>query len=200
MSRPTLLIFAKTPRIGLSKTRLADDVGRVEARRIARFVLARTMRVVHDPAWQSVLMITPRADLHQTLGGLWPSHVSRKAQGKGDLGDRLIRGMEAAPAGPVIFIGTDTPDINTAHIHEAARALRHDGAVFGPARDGGFWLFGISHRLRDASLFRDVRWSSPHAMEDVWSNLPPHARVSLLPNLIDIDTSRDWELYKRQRK
>ena len=108
--------------------------------------------------------------------------------------------MQDAPQGPVLFIGTDAPDISRPLLLEASRALRRSGAVFGPARDGGFWLFGLSRDLRDHAVFDNVRWSTPHAMEDVWSNLPVHARVSLLPQLTDIDTGQDWEIYKRQRK
>ncbi len=199
MTRPTLLIFAKPPRMGISKTRLAAGMGRTEARRIARFTLARTMKAARDTAWHTRLHIEPATCQYETLGGVWRSNVERHPQIRGDLGERLAAGMMQAPHGPVIFVGTDSPDINRALLHDAARALRHKGAVFGPAEDGGFWLFGLSQALRDPSVFHDVRWSTPHAMEDVWSNLPPHAHVSLLPQLIDIDTRRDWKLYKKQR-
>lgn len=200
MTRPTLLIVSKAPRIGLSKTRLAADIGRSEARRIARSLLARTMKAASHPAWRTRLLVAPAQDLHQTLGGLWPAHVERRLQGRGGLGDRLAHAMREAPAGPVMFIGTDAPDISQPLLLQATRALRRSGAVFGPARDGGFWLFGVSHDLRDPAMFSNVRWSSPHAMEDVWSHLPAHARVSLLPQLIDIDIGDDWQIYRRQKK
>ncbi len=44
MRPATLLIFAKPPRIGLSKTRLAAGLGKAAARRIALFTLGRTLR------------------------------------------------------------------------------------------------------------------------------------------------------------
>lgn len=199
MTKPTLLIFAKPPRMGLSKTRLASDMGRAEARRIARYTLAQTMKAARDTAWRTRLHVEPASSRDETLGGLWRPDVERIAQGRGDLGQRLAAGMMQAPHGPVIFIGADAPGISRALLHDAARALRHKGAVFGPAEDGGFWLFGLSHALRHPSVFDGVRWSTPHAMEDVWSNLPAHASVSLLPQLIDIDIGRDWKLYRKQR-
>lgn len=200
MTRPTLLIVSKAPHIGLSKTRLAADIGRSEARRLARAMLAKTVKAASHPAWRTRLLVAPAQDLHQTLGGLWPARIERRLQGGGGLGERLSRAMRDAPAGPVIFIGTDAPGISQSLLLQAARSLRRSGAVFGPARDGGFWLFGVSNDLRDPAIFEKVRWSSPHAMEDVWSHLPEHAHVSLLPQLIDIDTGKDWLIYRRQRK
>ncbi|MEE2878402.1 MAG: DUF2064 domain-containing protein [Pseudomonadota bacterium] len=198
MTRPTLLIFTKPPRMGLSKTRLAADLGRTEARRIAHYTTAMTMRAARSIGWRVELHVAPRSLADETLGGLWPDTFIRRPQSNGNLGDRLTSGMHQAPHGPVVFIGTDAPGISKQHFAAASRALRHDGAVFGPAEDGGFWLFGISHNLRKNGVFSAVRWSGPHAMEDVWSNLPDHARIKLLPQLIDIDTGKDWKMFKNQ--
>ncbi|MEM5516827.1 TIGR04282 family arsenosugar biosynthesis glycosyltransferase [Henriciella sp. AS95] len=200
MTRPTLLIFAKPPRIALSKTRLAAGLGGTEARRIARFTLARTMRAARDTAWETRLYVEPYRALDDTLGGLWPPHISRYPQGKGNLGDRLTRAMMEAPHGPIIFVGADAPEMTHTHLRQAATSLRRNGLVFGPADDGGFWLLGLSERLKSPDVFKDVRWSTPHAMEDVWSNLPEHARVTLLPQLIDIDIAEDWKRYKKQQQ
>lgn len=192
------MIFTKPPRIGVSKTRLAGDVGRAEARRIAHFTMTRTILAAKGLGWTTQVHIEPASAAGDVLGGIWPDRFGRVPQVRGNLGDRLAAGMERAPYGPVIFIGTDAPGITRQHLIEAARALRHNGAVFGPAADGGFWLFGVSHGLRDRSVFDGVRWSGPHAMEDVWSNLPAKARIALLPQLIDIDTGKDWKLFNNQ--
>ena len=198
MTRPTLLIFTKAPRIGASKTRLAADAGRGTARRMSRALTAHTIHQSQHPAWRTRMLVDPPSEINSTLGGLWPAHIERRAQYGRGLGARLTNAMMEAPHGAVIFIGTDAPGLTRALILRCVQHLRHDGAVFGPARDGGFWLFGLSHSLRDPSVFEGVRWSSPHAMEDVWSNLPSRAKVSLLPQLIDIDRWADWQLYKKQ--
>lgn len=198
MTKPTLMIFTKPPRAGVSKTRLADDLGRAEARRIAHFTTARTVRAASGLGWQVQLHIEPPSAVGDTLGGLWPLAFEHVPQVRGDLGDRLAAAMTRAPYGPVIFVGTDTPGLSRRHLRQAERHLRRTGAVFGPAADGGFWLFGLSQSLRYPDVFADVRWSGPHAMEDVWSNLPDHAHVSLLPQLIDIDTGKDWKMFNDQ--
>jgi hypothetical protein len=94
-----------------------------------------------------------------------------------------------------LFIGSDAPDISTALLRQAVRALSRHDAVFGPAPDGGFWLFGLNKTARTKSPFYGVRWSGPHAMEDVWANLPETAKVAVLPQLIDIDDAKDWDIW-----
>lgn len=197
----SLLIFAKPPRIGLSKTRLAEGVGRAEARRIASFTLASTLRAARASGLNVRIYTTPD-NLAATLqgrsvfGGL-PVHP----QGPGTLTERLERGLSEAPPGRVLFIGADAPDITPGLLRSAVRGLTHHDAVFGPALDGGFWLFGMHKGPLTRSPFRRVRWSGPHAMEDVWSQLPDAARVWLLPPLIDIDAAPDWDSWRMaQRK
>ena len=198
--RRTVLIFAKPPRMGLSKTRLARSLGSAsEARRIAVMTMAVTLRATMRGPWQTVLYTAPDSALTQSLGGLWPPHLTRRSQGSGDLTARLNRGLSEALPGPLLFIGSDAPDICAAHIRRAFRLLQSHDAVFGPASDGGFWLFGLNQTKRTRSPFDNVRWSGPHAMEDVWGNLPEHSRIGLLPELIDIDDADDWATWRSQK-
>ncbi|MEH6695548.1 MAG: DUF2064 domain-containing protein [Hyphomonas sp.] len=199
MTKATLLIYAKPPRMGLSKTRLAAGLGLTEARRVAHFTLARTMRAALNGYWTSVLYAAPDTAMTDSVGGFWPASLARRSQGHGGLTERLNKGLAEAPPGPVLFMGSDAPDITPALLRNAIRTLQNNDAVFGPARDGGFWLFGINKGSRTRSPFGKVRWSGPHAMEDVWGNLPPHARVGLLPTLIDIDEADDWHAWNAAR-
>lgn len=196
MRRPQILIYAKPPRIGLSKTRLAKGLGSsVSARRIATALQAKTMRAALNGPWETVLYTAPDKELDNSVGGIWPSHLERRSQGPGNLGDRLSKGLREAPPGPVLFIGSDAPDVSTALLRQAVRELGRHDAVFGPAQDGGFWVFGINKSARTKSPFYDVRWSGPHAMEDVWANLPDTASVAVLPQLLDIDDEKDWDAW-----
>lgn len=200
MSRAQILIYAKPPRMGLAKTRLAKSLGSpVEARRIAFMTLARTMRAVTSGPWTARLYTAPDSTLSTSLGGLWRSNLERRSQGHGDLTARLTKGLDESPPGPVLFIGADTPDISPALLRCAIKALQNHNAVFGPASDGGFWLFGLNKTARTRSPFHNARWSTEHAMHDVWSNLPKRSRVAILPTLIDIDTAEDWRTWRAQK-
>ena len=200
MKKATVLIYAKPPRMGLAKTRLAKGLGLTEARRVAHFTLSRTMRAALSGPWTTILYTTPDRALAESLGGIWPAHLVRRSQGSGGLTERLGRGLAEALPGPVLFIGTDAPDVTPARLRAAVRALQRHDAVFGPARDGGFWLFGLNKGPRTRSPFGNARWSGPHAMADVWGNLPAAARVAVLPTLVDIDEAGDWREWHAGRR
>lgn len=182
--------------MGLAKTRLARSLGSpVTARRIAMMTMSRTLRAALAGPWRVRLYVAPDSARYESLGGLWPARLSRCSQGRGELGARLSKGLAEAPPGPVLFIGTDAPDIRPALIRRAIRALQRHDAVFGPASDGGFWLFGLTKTARTKSPFAPVRWSGPRAMADVRRNLGA-ARTALLPELIDLDEADDLRAWR----
>lgn len=188
----SVLIFAKPPRMGLAKTRLARSLGSgTEAQRINRYCAQRTFAAALDPRWETTLYAAPDRHLHDTLGGAWPSHVERRSQGKGDLGQRLTKGLKESARGEVVFIGTDAPDITGHLIWTAFRMLRGHDAVIGPATDGGFWLLGLSVCAQSLGIFENIRWSHAETMNDLVSNFGG-GRIHYLPTLIDIDEAEDW--------
>lgn len=199
MRPATLLIFAKPPRIGFSKTRLAKGLGAAEARRIATFTLARTLSAAQASRLRTLVCVAPDGMVRDRASASIFGGFDLAPQGQGGLTERLTRAFEAASFGPVLFVGADAPDISAARLRDAVGRLRRHDAVFGPARDGGFWLFGLRKGLRTVAPFDGVRWSGPHAMEDVWSRLPATSRIGLLDTLIDIDEADDWTDWARQK-
>lgn len=185
-----LVIYAKEPRLGAVKTRLARDIGAAAALRFYEETLARLIdRVVRDAPWRCWLAVTPDG-FARAARRRWrwlPRTVSVIAQGPGDLGERMARSFRALPPGPAVLIGSDIPAITRAHIAAAFAALGRRDAVFGPAEDGGYWLVG-QRRLRALpDLFRAVRWSSPHALADTLANLAPGQTHALVARLSDVD-------------
>ena len=179
----TLILFARLPRLGGGKSRLARDIGAVAALRFERLMLARALRRVgRDRRWRLRLAITPDRAARR-LGAM--------PQGTGDLGARMRRAMAACPPGPVMLVGTDIPGLTDAHVAEAFRLLGRHDVVFGPAKDGGFWLVGARHRIPD---FGRVRWSTRHALDDVLANLPRSLSVGFAATLDDVD---DGAAYQR---
>ena len=181
--RRTLIIFARAPRLGGGKSRLAREIGAVAALHFERLMLARALRRFgRDRRWRPVLAITPDREAWR-LGAM--------PQGKGDLGARMCRAMASCQPGPVMLIGTDIPGLTALHIAEAFALLGRHDMVFGPAKDGGFWLVGARHRMPG---FGAVRWSTRHALDDVLANLSRSMSVGFAATLDDID---DGAAYRR---
>jgi uncharacterized protein len=145
-------------------------------------------RLGDDRRWETTIAVAPDAGLASRL---LPQTNNRAMQGSGDLGDRLQRILDCTPAGPVVVIGTDIPAITSNDIAAAFRELGSHDAVFGPSRDGGYWLIGLKRRPRVVQPFNAVRWSSEHALSDTQKNLAA-LRVAHLRYLDDVDTADEF--------
>ena len=199
-----LVVFAKAPRIGDVKRRLAAGIGDGAAWRFYSATSRQVLRrVARDPGWRCWLAVTP--DRFSTKGRFWPAEIARIPQGPGGLGDRMARPIRNLPPGPVVIIGTDIPALGACHIRAAFDALRSNDVVFGPAGDGGYWLIGLNRcpRRREfaaTGLFTGVRFSTPAALADTRANLDPGCRVAMLERLDDVDDAPAFARWRAGRK
>lgn len=188
-TRQHLVLFARQPRYGVGKRRLAADVGDLEALRFARISLERLRRTLgSDPRWTLWIAVSP----DRPTG--WAAPEKFIPQGAGDLGQRLSRVVRALPPGPVVILGADTPTVTRQDVAAAFAALGSHEAVFGPARDGGYWLIGLRRRPRQHLPFAGVRWSTEHALADTISAMNGRA-VALLRVQEDVDDGPSLRRY-----
>ena len=165
MKRRHLIIFAKPPRIGRAKRRLAADIGAMEALRFYRHNMASILRKLgRDPRWQCWLFVDKGA-------WRWPKAILRRTQVGDSLGARMETALRTLPPGAVVLIGSDIPCISANDVWRAFNGLGKSGVGFGPAEDGGFWLVGLANRRIAPGLFRDVRWSTENTLDDCIANL-----------------------------
>ncbi len=124
-------------------------------------------------------------------------------QAEGDLGERLYRGLFAAASRrradgskrftAVAAVGSDHPELELKTVEQAfAHLAAGADAVFGPARDGGYYLVALgSHAVR-RELFEGVPWSTGEVLD---SSLTRCRRlgleVALLPVGHDVDVAGD---------
>lgn len=196
---PQLFIMLKQPNAGRVKTRLGKGMGMTAAAWWFRHQSSWLIRTLsNDVRWQTVLAVAP--DVVGLSSRVWPKHLARWAQGPGDLGRRMGKIFRHADAGPVVIIGADIPAITPDLINQAFRALARHDVVIGPAPDGGYWLIGMKRGAKPVarSIFKDVRWSSEHALADTLKSIGVDD-VAYLPVLQDIDVLADLEHQKRTR-
>jgi hypothetical protein len=178
-----LLVFARAPRLGTLKRRLARGIGAMATLHFYRRQLRALLgAVARDRRWNTCVVATP-----DRARARWPRPVAVRPQGHGDLGQRMARAM--APHRRVVLVGSDIPGIGATDIAEAFRALGQAQAVFGPAVDGGYWLVGFGPR-RPTNPFADVRWSTDRTLSDTLANFQGR-RIALLRRLRDVDTVED---------
>jgi rSAM/selenodomain-associated transferase 1 len=190
--RDTVIVFARAPRLGTVKRRLAQDIG---DRAALRFHVSTLTALLCDLTrlrrFDVVLAITPdRA--HVRL----PVSVQRIAQGHGDLGRRMSRVLRRYRR--AALMGCDIPEARATDVRAAFHGLGKADAVFGPASDGGYWLIALGPR-RPADLFGASRWSTCHALADTVKQFRHH-RVGFIRCLSDVDTATDYRLYLAPRR
>lgn len=183
--KDTVIVFARAPRLGAVKRRLARDIGDRAALRFHMATMTRLVRALAaERRFRTIVAVTPdRAWVRLP--------VERVAQGGGDLGFRMHRAFCRYPFGRVAIVGCDIPDAGPGDLLAAFRALGRADAVFGPAADGGYWLVGMGPR-RPARPFARVRWSSADALADTLANFAGR-RVVMLRTLCDVDRGADLQ-------
>lgn len=194
-----LVVMAKAPRLGRVKRRLAAAVGDQAALAFYRGALAALLRRMgRDSRWRCWLYVTP--DRAARRGRLWPRGLTRRPQGPGDIGRRMARPLAELPPGAVVIIGSDIPGITRRHVALAFRRLGGHDAVFGPASDGGYWLIGLRRRPHMPRLFREVRWSSRHALADTLAGFDRRHRLAFLEELEDVDDGASYARFRARRR
>ena len=190
--RAMLLVFAKAPRPGKVKTRLAGSMGDEAAaavyRRMGRSVVAQ---VAGAGASVTVCFDPPCAE-DEVRGWLGDGPARYWPQPHGDLGRRMSRMFDRAfeVADRVVVIGTDAPSVDAAIVDRALAALDTADVVLGPAADGGYYLLGLRAPL--PVLFTGVAWSTAAVLRQTAARArDAGATVTYLEVRSDIDTPDD---------
>jgi rSAM/selenodomain-associated transferase 1 len=190
----TVIVFARKPRAGYVKRRLARSVGGNRAARIYAKLLTRTLREVErEPGFQRVLMAADKKDLPWFRRHYGARGWLIGAQCCGDLGERMAAalGRTGKPHSNVLLIGSDIIDFVGRDLRLAAASLAHHEAVIGPAADGGFWLIGMTQPTQLS--FKQVQWGGTQVYVQMLSNLErDQLRVATINQRHDLDRARDW--------
>ncbi len=181
-----LIVIAKEPVAGRSKTRLSPPCTPAEAAALAEAALGDTLEaVVATPVARRVLC------LDGSPGEWLPEGFELISQRGDGLDERLASAFEDV-GGPALLVGMDTPQL-TAELLSASLGALTDGAddaVLGEAEDGGYWAVGLRRASRD--VFEGVRMSRADTVEAQRARLRELGlRWRELAVLRDVDTFED---------
>lgn len=200
----SVLVVAKAPVPGLAKTRLAAGVGDDAAADIAAAALLDTLDAVADsPVAARVVALTGNLDDAKRASEIrcrLADFVVVTQRGEG-FADRLANAhLDAAAATgglPVLQIGMDTPQVSPDLIARCAQVLVDSDAVLGMARDGGWWVLGVTDAAT-ADCLRGVPMSAPGTGAETLAALQhTGVDVALVGELADVDTVDDVEAVRR---
>jgi rSAM/selenodomain-associated transferase 1 len=189
-------IFLKFPVPGFVKTRIASEIGSVEAaifyKQLAESVLKKTMPAADE--YDRIIFFEPaerKMDFEKWLGD------ERLVPQQGiDLGEKMSNAISEIlkRAGKAVITGSDIPDLDRAIIGAAFSTLEHNDIVLGPAKDGGYYLVGM--KVLHQQLFEDIHWSTAEVLSRTVEIIKATGLTcSLLPELSDLDTIEDYKKY-----
>lgn len=190
-----LAIFARFPRCGQVKTRLAAEIGEEPALRLYEAFLLDTIdRVATLPGRVFLYLADSTEEENRILDrshGLSRTLSIRRQSGR-DLGERLWNAcLDLTPkSSRVVFIGADSPTLPLSFIARAFRSLEEHAVVLGPVADGGYYLVGVSEPVPE--IFRDISWGTSRVLIQTRRRLVGRTFCEL-PRWYDVDTVEDLE-------
>jgi hypothetical protein len=146
-----LIVIAKDPRPGRSKTRLCPPCLPGQAAALAEAALRDTLEVVRSVAVDRHVLVLDGDDARWRDSGF--EILPQRGAG---LDERLEHAFADVGA-PALLVGMDTPQLTAELMREGLQALGAHTAVLGPACDGGYWSVGM--RAPAPGAFRGVAMS-----------------------------------------
>ncbi|MEP2990479.1 MAG: TIGR04282 family arsenosugar biosynthesis glycosyltransferase [Parasphingorhabdus sp.] len=180
-----LVLFTRYPVAGQAKTRLIPAIGAPAAAEVHRKLTERTVKLLSLNEQPTEVQYTGGtiAQFESWLG----TAIEFSEQPDGDLSKKLLSAIDPSP---VIFFGSDTPDLQASHIEEAIEGLQNHDVVIGPAEDGGYYLIGICQPY--TYLFENMPWSTEAVLDETLARAKGNnLTVRLLETLSDCDRPED---------
>ena len=192
----SLVIMARAPRAGHTKTRLMPALTADEAAGLYQAMLLDTierLRLLSE--FELWLAFTPADERTWFETNIQPG-IRLMPQRGDDLGQRMhhiVEDRRSGGAEAVLIVGTDLPTLPAEYVRRAADLLHEDNrVVLGPTEDGGYYLIGL--REPDIRVFERIEWSTASVFQQTLRQAEAAGKsVSRVPSWFDIDEPADLE-------
>ena len=194
MEKSAVIILIRNPVLGCVKTRLAADIGNLNALNVYKNLLSYTRNITNSMDSSRLLFYSDFIDLNDD----WEDGIYQKyLQSGNDFGEKMLNAFNIALTQHelVVIIGSDCFELNSEIIELAFKKLKYFDVVIGPAKDGGYYLMGLKRVYPE--LFQGKNWSTDSVLSETINTLKElDLTYHLLPLLGDIDTLQDLKASK----
>ena len=196
MLKRALLVVAKRPAVGQTKTRLCPPLSGEEAAAIYDCLLRDTLALVRlarqQLAFDPILCYLP-AGAENYFREIAPDFALELQAGR-DLSERLQHATTTALTernyDQVVIMDSDSPTLLPDYLCQAFAALDNVDVSLGPCDDGGYYLIGLKRPA--PALFLKVQMSTPQVVADTLAIAQSlDLQVAQLPGSFDIDYVAD---------
>ena len=195
-----VVIMAKQPMPGRTKTRLCPPLTSAEAAELAEALLRDTVSLVLGlRGIEMAIAVSPLSAVDQ-MRHLLPSGARILAVEGANIGECLSGAMGQLFSDGftrVVAVNSDSPTLPAAYLERAADLLETSDVVLGPAEDGGYYLIGL--RRPQAGLFEGISWSTDQVAAQTLARAAELGlSVARLPAWYDVDTPAELERLKEE--
>lgn len=193
MTSRILMIFAKAPVSGQTKTRLIPMLGEQGAAEFQTQLVRHTVVKFANGDWHTQLWCAPDCG-HPLFVELSAKHGLELCTQQGShLGERMAHGFDVAlaQARQVVIVGTDCPVLSLDMVEKSFDLLEKGReVVITPAEDGGYVMLGLSAQKRQ--IFAALPWGSGQVLAATEEILRQQGSDYVLqPSLWDVDREED---------
>ena len=188
-----LVVMAKKPEIGKTKTRLCPPFTHQQAADFYQALLIDTLTMVGSIAdVQMGLAITPE-NSPPYFSGIIPAGTLLFPVDGENIGQCLHKTMAhflAEGYQKVIVINSDGPSLPKDYLSQSINLLKDHDLVIGPSEDGGYYLIGCKEELSE--LFCGIAWSTDQVFDQTVVNANSLSLLTaVLPKWYDVDRPED---------
>jgi rSAM/selenodomain-associated transferase 1 len=188
-----LIVVAKQPEPGFTKTRLCPPLTPEVAAELYLFLMLDTLTLAArmDRVDHTIAFAPPKALAY--FQSLAPVGFRLLPQVGSDLGQRLANALAHhfdRGYRKVVIMNSDGPTLPLAFLEEAFSGLDEADITLGRGHDGGYYLIGMT-RLEQA-LFQNIAWSTAKVIpQTIASCRRLGLKVHELPEWYDVDVGAD---------
>lgn len=200
MNNAVMVIMAKYPQPGSTKTRLCPPLSFEQAARLYEAMLRDTISLVGSlPAVDLALAITP-VDAGPYFQSITPTGARLLPVSGADIGECLEAAFDQLfdlGYSKVMALNADGPSLPAQTLDRAAALLDDHDLVLGPGEDGGYYLVGL--KRCQPQLFNDIPWSTGQVFtQTLYRARQLNLDIALLDPWFDVDYYGDLVRLVRQ--
>ncbi|MFT4801436.1 MAG: rSAM/selenodomain-associated transferase 1 [Flavobacteriaceae bacterium] len=187
-SKNALIVFTRNPELGKVKTRLAATIGNQSALEIYKLLINHTVRTTSTINADKYVFYSENIQQNDAWN---PNFFIKKLQNGNDLGERMKNAFDLLfkkGYQKIVIVGSDIYELNSQDIEDSFIALKKSSFVIGPAKDGGYYLLGMTQLNK--KIFKNKNWGTDTVFNDTIIDLKENI-VVLLSKKNDIDIYDD---------
>jgi rSAM/selenodomain-associated transferase 1 len=197
-NQQAILFFVKYPTAGHVKTRLAKTLGDQAAARVYRQLAGQNYSILRACGQTDLIVFFDPPEDHDKIQQWLPSADEYLPQQGDDLGQRLTSAFAWAFAQGykrVAAYGSDTLHLTTEIAQQSFAALCQTDVVIGPAKDGGYYLIGLS--ANHPQVFVNISWSTSDVLAQTYQIMTKlKLKYQSLSALEDLDEIKSGSMHE----